>query len=512
MQDSGAGDELKNSALLALARIGELEGSELDDSAMVRLFVEHLAHEHSGVAENACVALGVLGHASGVPVLAAIANDTDEGRKICGRTSIPTYLRAFAAYGLGLIGERSSIVDVRRYAANELMLALEDDARRNDVRVACVIGLGLVDVDDSNVVTELLLELFEDKREDDAVRAHAATSMARHLAATSDELRAKVTKELIRATHDRSKEPNAVRQSCVIALGLVGDADEDAADERIRAALMKAVGGKDQMSRSFAVMSLAEVGARAGEGEGDPYAGSGEIRAFLLKNLARGKSATKPWTALALGVLGRELAFDGVNLPAADVIALRMTLEDEKSPHELAALGLGAGLCGDVDATEYLVERLGKTGDRELISHIAVALGLTGSREAIEPLHVTLRDAKHDLEMMRETAIALVLLHDSDLVPELLALLDECECSQSQSAVASALGHTGDARVVSPLVEMLSDDTRPERTRTWAAHALGLVADKEALPWSSRISVDLNYRANPSSLTSPDRSGIIDFP
>jgi len=42
--------------------------------------------------------------------------------------------------------------------------------------------------------------------------------------------------------------------------------------------------------------------------------------------------------------------------------------------------------------------------------------------------------------------------------------------------------------------------------------ALGIVADKEELPWNTKISVNINYRANTQTLTSPDAgTGILDI-
>ena len=46
----------------------------------------------------------------------------------------------------------------------------------------------------------------------------------------------------------------------------------------------------------------------------------------------------------------------------------------------------------------------------------------------------------------------------------------------------------------------------------FAAVALGIVSDKEDLPWNAKISIDGNYRANTTTLTSPDAgTGILDI-
>ena len=70
----------------------------------------------------------------------------------------------------------------------------------------------------------------------------------------------------------------------------------------------------------------------------------------------------------------------------------------------------------------------------------------------------------------------------------------------------------GDHRSIDPLVTMLQNDGLTERARGFAAVALGIVADKEDLPWNSKIGVDLNYRASTSTLTDQSSgTGILDI-
>ena len=46
----------------------------------------------------------------------------------------------------------------------------------------------------------------------------------------------------------------------------------------------------------------------------------------------------------------------------------------------------------------------------------------------------------------------------------------------------------------------------------FAAVALGIVADKEPLPWNSKISININYRANTQTLTDSEQgTGILDI-
>ncbi|MEM7305304.1 MAG: HEAT repeat domain-containing protein [Planctomycetota bacterium] len=512
-------DEVRSSALLALARIGEPDDSSLGSSELAELFAQHLGSHHRGVTENACIALGVLGHPSSVPILAAVLGDTERGRKLSRHREVPDHLRAYAAYGLGLTGQYAGKVDVRRFAVQSLLAALDERVAKPDLRVAAVIALGMVPpgaggdsaTSSNDVLVERLLELFEDDREHDQVRAHAATSLAWLFEGGSAGSREAVAKSLLSALDERSNEPNAVRQSAALALGRVGDADEDALDGRIRAALVKASGKGDETARRYALIALGRIAGREGDGRGDPLAGVGEVRKALLRSLAKGKASLRPWAALALGVLGHEARADGRPLPGSDLAALRSALDDAKVADTSAALQLGVALCGDAQAEEALLDELAE-GSLAQRAFTSLALGVLGAKEAVEPLHEVLWESKHDPHAMKEATIALKLLGDAQLVPELIAIAGSCQCTLSQTVVATAMGHTGDARVVPTLLAMLDDEKAQSRKRAWAAYALGLVADKEPQPWTSRISIDLNYRANPTSLTAGNGAGILDFP
>ena len=76
--------------------------------------------------------------------------------------------------------------------------------------------------------------------------------------------------------------------------------------------------------------------------------------------------------------------------------------------------------------------------------------------------------------------------------------------------IASALGFIGDRRTISPLVKMLFNPELTEISRAFAAVALGGVADKEPLPWNSKIGTDMNYRAAVETLTN-QVNGILDI-
>jgi HEAT repeat protein len=63
------------------------------------------------------------------------------------------------------------------------------------------------------------------------------------------------------------------------------------------------------------------------------------------------------------------------------------------------------------------------------------------------------------------------------------------------SAISQALAYVGDRSTVTPLRDMLLDERLTPLTRAFAAVALGGIADKEKLPWNSKIGRNMNYRA-----------------
>ena len=143
--------------------------------------------------------------------------------------------------------------------------------------------------------------------------------------------------------------------------------------------------------------------------------------------------------------------------------------------------------------------------------YVALALGMVGAAQYRAEIQDIVRASKYQPELLRQAAIALGLLGDKSLVPELVAMLQGAKSLASQAAVASALGFIGDARSIDPLIAMLADKQITGSARGFAAVALGIVADKESLPWSAKISININYRANTSTLTTPEGTGLLDI-
>ena len=107
--------------------------------------------------------------------------------------------------------------------------------------------------------------------------------------------------------------------------------------------------------------------------------------------------------------------------------------------------------------------------------------------------------------------IHIIMRGDKELVGELVNMLqNDANSMATQAAIASGLGQIGDKGSIDPLVEMLGDKQITALARGFAAVALGIVCDKEMLPWNSKIAIDINYRANTPTLTGAG-NGILDI-
>src|SRR5262249_35996974 len=97
--------------------------------------------------ETAALSLGVLGRPMGVLALCDLLAGGERAGVSIGRAEVPTRTRVFAAYGLGLAGERTRNEDVRRYIVHHLTHAFEQDrSGAHDLRSACLTALGCVPI------------------------------------------------------------------------------------------------------------------------------------------------------------------------------------------------------------------------------------------------------------------------------------------------------------------------------------------------------------------------------
>ncbi len=524
---SSSNRDIVTGCMIALAKIGDErlgEGGESETEALLRPLLRTGTQQ---IRETAALALGILASPHSIALLEALALDSEEGREAVGSTEVDSSTRAFAAHGLGLVGHRATDEALRQRIVRFCVENLEAAEREAlpDLAVGLVTSIGLTPLSPGSAEQAwsgreaqiaFLMDLFHESRRDYIVRAHLPVAAGRLLEGLDERLHADLKQRVadgLMVVLDNRKNSSAqaeLRMSAALALGQLGDADEDVLDAKIRQVLIECDDAQRQVER-FATLALGKIAARAGTGE-QPAAGRAEIAKHLLRQISRGKSGADQWAAMTLGVqafLQREVEPDAV-LSAAERSALLDELASAAEA-QVGAYAIASGLAGDPEAGPVLLKRMREASEPSAVGYLALGIGLLGERRAMDDLRQMIQESEYQPEMLRQAAIALGLLGDRAVADDLVKLLGEASSLSTQAAIASALGFIGDVRAVQPLAEMLADETLTETARGFAAVALGLVADKEALPWNAKLAIDVNYRAATGTLSSLDGSGLLNI-
>ncbi|HJM56557.1 MAG TPA: HEAT repeat domain-containing protein [Planctomycetota bacterium] len=530
-------NDILDSSLIALAKIGDVAGTDEFEG----IIKEFLKDGNQGVAETAAVALGILANDKSFEILFQLATDDPAARRFIGKTEVPIRSRAYACYGLGLLAYRTSNNELRQDIAETLVdLLASPHFSRRDIKVAAMTALGLTPLESNpdaalegeeeagsnrkHVLSrerqlDFLLDYYNPANERANgttrhwfVRSHAPNAMVRLLPGAAPEYREKVASLLIESVGRHSDENREIVMSATLALGQIGTAEDDGRDglnNRIREELIRILKEGDPQSRRFAMISLGQSGGTPGEGE-NALAGGEVARKELLRQLSKGKTMLKPWAGLALGVMGRQLLDNNETMSESASKALRAAAADCKRPAEIGAYLIGIGIRRDIEGMDICMEKMDYFTTDESRGYCAVALGLIEDRSAIAPIQEIIRESKYKPDLLKQAAIALGLLGDKELVPDLIAMLETATGLATQAAISTALGAIGDSRSIDPLVELLGNQSVTDSARGFAAAALGIVCDKEELPWNTKISANINYRANTVTLTGGG-TGILDL-
>jgi HEAT repeat protein len=522
-------DEVRGAAMVALAKLGGIL-SETERREQRELFERNLVHPNQAVVECAIVALGLLGTPECAITLCEIADDSPIGRSLLTRVSVPGRTRALAALSLGLAGSQCEDPEIRRHIVLTLASILDAErAGAADLAVACVTSLGLTPLPEAEAPLEeqgggvlpaetsretqvrFLCEKLADPAVREIVRAHVPRALGCLLRGADGALKPIVAETMLRLLDRHRKVEHTVRFGVVFGLGMIGDADADPVDVRIRKALEDAQRDAHVFQQRSTLVAIALVSGRPGSGEGDPFAGTGEARSFLLHQLARGKSRGRPWAALALGLQGfHEIDSGRKPLPAVGS-ALRDRLASTRAPSDVGALCIALGLSGDQASVPLLLESMQEANGEEARAHAALALGLLGARGAIPALQAAVENASHQPTLLREASIALALLGDKQVVDIVMDRTGEDDSEFTRTAAIHALGYIGDDRAIDLLVERLGQDERSSEVRRFAAVALGMVSETDLEPWTSLYTNALNYTAMTETLAAGESAGILNL-
>ncbi len=311
--------DIISSCLIALAKIGEAKD-------LGKIFSQYINDDSQEISETAIICFGIAGEEKYVPLLVDIFKDTEKGRKATNdRQGVHFRNRAFAAYALGLIAYSHKDTKIKKTvyeAAKDVLIKSKKFANR-DIPVAAINAIRLLNCDlskpeEANLSVEaaqFLLEYLKNKKNRFQMRAHVPTALSRLLGRETDESvkiaksdDMKITPEAKAAALRREaielmvkylkahKENKMILESCVLALGQMGNPKDDVVVEILKKTA-KGELTRDRQARYFANISLGYLASE----------GAQKAESFLLKRiLVRGKASEKPWVALGLGVAEAE--------------------------------------------------------------------------------------------------------------------------------------------------------------------------------------------------------------
>ncbi|MEL6905667.1 MAG: HEAT repeat domain-containing protein, partial [Planctomycetota bacterium] len=495
------------------------------------------------VAEAAALALGLLGDAEATNTLLGLALDDEEGRAHVGGP-VPSRLRAFAAYALGLLGERTLDVDVRDAVRRGLLEVLERaPSTELDVRVGAVRALavvpfprtepaarsrtaGVTRLDPATVVARLWRFVDEDgsvpaDRGSALLRAQIPIAASRIVMRggpstnAAERCRAWLVREsvvLARATGGAEE----VRWSALIALGvLCGDSADPIAREASAALFERACSPDDEQARCFASMALARAAARAGSAP-EPLRLREEVERFLLGAVTSEPLEVGAWSALGLGVLGRARLDAGGRVSNRTRRVLRSAFQERRSPAFRGAYALALGLVEDRGASGLLLDALRRIGRGQdaLRGDICLALGLMRADDAADTLVELVGSSRYRVPLMRHAALGLALVGDPRAAGVLEARLTDAVGLASLTAIAAGIGGLSESTSVNRLLPRLRAEPANNRTgavRPFVCAAIGIACDCGDVPWRAVYAAGWNHRASGTALVDLERAtGLLD--
>ncbi|MCP4091927.1 MAG: hypothetical protein GY747_00620 [Planctomycetes bacterium] len=498
--------DIATSVMIALAKIG------LNPNEVTALLEKQLGAGEQEVSETAALAYGILKDENAIPLLANLLNDSKEAQALVGKTEVPVRSRTFAAYSLGMIGRATNEESIKSEVAHILTEVLATDSSAvKDLRVACVISLGVLETTEPTVIVDTLSGFLAEAEDSPIVLAHIPNAMAKLMrkVPAGDLTRQAVVNQLLQVLEKKYKCSPLIKQSAVQSLGMLATANDPLNYELFDHLARLSKSGGDQQLKHYTAISMAYLGAA------DPQLRD-DVTEFLVKKMQKSNTLYKPWCGLALGVMAFQLHDAGADFSPIAMEATHNAFLDNKAPQRKGAYAIAMGLMGNQAASQDILQSLVDSSDSEYRGYAAVALGLLNANQAVLVLSETVQDSKRDPGLLRQASIGLGLMKDRGAINNLLPYLKPESGKRPRlsilAAVASALGYIGDKSSVQPLVETMSNERLTPLGRAFAAVALGMVADKEVLPWNSVFSEDLNYRAAVSTLVDQTTStGILDI-
>ena len=511
--------DMVSGCMVALAKIG----MEPKNNSLRQLLAQQLQSHDQEIRETAALCLGIAGRVDPetIALLLDLAADNQAGRAASARAMVDERMRAFAVYGLGLLG-RSHELDhktrQRLHRALAALLAPGEPTRRN-LQVAAIEAMSLLWPGTGRDGRELTMAMLQTLADYYArplgpgaqlIQAHCPTAIARispRGAPDAPRFKELFARQLGGEARGRSNVHMA--QSCALALGVLAQPVERAEDDDARIAdllLQTWRQHPDAQTRNFAILALGNLGGS-------------HVRNLLLKELDHaGRALELPWVAMALGSLAnhryQQAQQEGRSYEVDRAVGARLLtiLDEVKNPDAQAAVAIALGLGRHVEASDKLRRLLlqNEAGD-SCAGYLCIGLSLMDDRRAVPDIRAVANRFVRRPDLLRQAATALGRLGDKDVANDLAALLRDDNSNLTRiAAIAGALGQIGDRRSIDPLLGVLRDDKLPMLSRAFAAAALGGIGDKDPLPWNAALAGGLNYRAAVETLTD-GAAGVLDI-
>lgn len=517
--------DIISSCMVAMAKIGK----DHPDFKLVDVFKSRLKASNQEIRETAALSLGIAGITdeakAQMKLMADLVSDNADGRKASESSEVNERTRSFAAYGLGLAAYSTSDVELKRQAFEALkpILAKNTTSGRN-LRVAAIQGISLLNLGSQTEAEKQLLDEAVGTLEayymlplgpgDQLIQSHCPTAIAKLIGKDherADHFKELFAKDLVRKGKVK-RSSRDIQRSCALALGQLvrpnnsKDKKENPDHDYNKLLLDSWHDAKDAQTRYFSILALGQIG--------------GDLnRTTLLKEFDKSKKLEKPWCSLALGVYSffkyEEQKKSAGSIQPEELIGetLLDAFKSEKQPNLLASLAIGMGLNQFTEAADRMREKmLASVAQEDLAGYLCIGLALMNDTASTEDMRNVVQESVRRPDLLKQAAVALGKLGDKRVADDLQKLMvEEGGANLAKlAAIASALGFIGDQRSIAPLKSMLLDTSISQLSRAFAAVALGGIADKELLPWNSKIAVNTNYRAAVETLTNRT-SGILDI-
>jgi HEAT repeat protein len=404
---SSSSKDIATACMVAMAKIG----FDHPDFGLLPIFRKELARGNQEIRETAALCFGITGRRDALEDVLVLLRDEPRGRRMVDAGSVDDRTRSFAAYAAGLIGANQRDTETKETIFTELARLLEDRSQGDrDLLVAAIQGLSLLRPD-PRVPSQkrLLWKVLEKLRDfygrdlgkgDQVVQAHVPTAAARLLGRGTSPDHSRFKAMLAEELRESRTRHDSIYQSIALALGGLAVSQEDDKEEKAWSDALAdyADRGKDQQARFFCLIAMGRIG-------GDTN------RERLLEHYVRGaKGTTRPWAALALGVLAfqqRERTGADHGDPGIGQALLHGLRNVENEDHR-AATAIALGLCNHPPARDEMLRLIDKYERRDMVGgYLCIGLSLLGAVEAIPDIRNLVSQSVRRPMLLTQGAIAL---------------------------------------------------------------------------------------------------------